>query len=100
MLPAGNWKLDAATPLRLDSNSNSSNTAAHKLGQQPSNTPVAQPPRAIFVRLSDKLLQQLKAAQPGNAAFQLELAGATSTSTGNASASGSRSSTPTPVVGC
>ncbi|KAK9899599.1 hypothetical protein P389DRAFT_164619 [Cystobasidium minutum MCA 4210] len=65
MLPAGSWKVDditastATAPHRSDS---------HARQQAPS------PPRAIFVRLSDELLQKLKAGQAANAPFQLELA--------------------------
>lgn len=101
MLPAGNWKLDAAALPRPDGNNG---TNPVRGTQQASKSPSNQPPRAIFVKLSDELLQQLKAAQSGNAAFQLELASPSgATAAGNhANGSGSAASkqaTPVPVVG-
>lgn len=95
MLPAGSWKLDTDdTPSahlpRLDSQS------------KPGAQQAFNPPKAVYVRLSDELLQQLKAAQAGNAPFQLELA---SPASGSGSgmikphASGS-SSTLKPTVSC
>jgi post-segregation antitoxin (ccd killing protein) len=77
MLPAGSWKLEnanATATTNAHPHSSSSNINSTKQQQQI-------PPKAVFIRLSDELLQQLKSAQSSSSsssstslpAFHLEL---------------------------